>query len=281
MEGFMNAALRFLESLLPLALLCAAAAYFVDLRRETMQRSRLAPVTLYVAAGLLVGWFILFEIVRGRLPLANPAEGFGTVAMSIALVYTLLEVISRERALGFPLLLAAALLRIVASLSPDTIEPVSDLLREPWFGLHAMSSVLGVTGLTVSAVYGVVFLFLYANLKRRRFGLAFERMPSLDVLARSSIRAATIGFVFLTVAIVAGSFGWARTLEGPAWQDPKIVSVMVAWVVYGIGVALWYVRGWRGIRAIGLTLVAFLLWILSSWLVPWLLGSAHGLKGPA
>lgn len=275
----MEAVLRFLESLLPLALLGAAGAYFVDLRQDVIHRSRLAPTTLYVASGLLVTWFILFELVRGRLPLANPAEGFGTVAMSITLVYTLMELISRERALGFPLLLAAALLRIVASLSPDRVDAASDLLRQPWFGLHAMSSVLGVTGLTVSAVYAVVFLFLYTNLKQRRFGLAFERMPSLDVLARSSIRAATIGFFALTIAIVAGSFGWARTLEGPAWQDPKIVSVMVAWVVYGIGVALWYLRGWRGIRAIGLTLVAFVLWILSSWLVPWLLGSAHGLKG--
>lgn len=275
----MEAVLRFLESLLPLALLGAAAAYFVDLRQEVVHRSRLAPTTLYVASGLLVTWFILFELVRGRLPLANPAEGFGTVAMSITLVYALMELISRERALGFPLLLAAALLRIVASLSPDRVDATSDLLRQPWFGLHAMSSVLGVTGLTVSAVYAIVFLFLYTNLKRRRFGLAFERMPSLDVLARSSIRAATIGFFALTIAIIAGSFGWARTLEGPAWQDPKIVSVMVAWIVYGIGVALWYLRGWRGIRAIGLTLVAFVLWILSSWLVPWLLGSAHGLKG--
>ncbi|MBZ0267568.1 cytochrome c biogenesis protein, partial [bacterium] len=224
-------------------------------------------------------WFILFEFFRGRLPLANPAEGFGTVALSITLVYALLELISRERALGFPLLLAASLLRIVASLSPDNIESVSKLLHEPWFGFHAMSAILGYTGFTVSAVYAIVFLFLYANLKRRRFGVAFERMPSLDLLARSSIRAATLGFVFLTAAIVAGAFGWARILEGPAWQDPKVLSVMLAWVVYGISVALWYAGRWRGIRAIGLTLVAFLLMVLSSWLVPWVLGSSHGAKG--
>jgi HemX protein len=277
----MDAVLRFLESLLPLALAAAALAYLVDLRRDPLRRIPLAPVTLAVTLALILTWFVLFIVSRGRLPLANQAEGFGTVALSITVVYAILAAITRERALGFPLLLAATLLRTIATLSDDTTESVNRLLHEPWFGFHAMSAILGYTAFTVSAVFGFVFVILYANLKRRRFGVAFERMPSLDVLARSSIRAATLGFLFLTAAIIAGAFGWAKILQGPAWKDPKVVSVMLAWLVYGTGVSLWYLRGWRSIRAIGLILVAFLLMVLSSWIVPWILGSAHGEKGLA
>jgi ABC-type uncharacterized transport system permease subunit len=65
------------------------------------------------------------------------------------------------------------------------------------------------------------------------------------------------------------------------WLDPKVLSTLLAWVVYGLGVSLWHFAGWRGIRAIGLTLVAFALMVLSTWLVPWALGSAHGVRGIA
>ena len=59
----------------------AALAYLVDLRRDSMSRTRLAPWSLGVALALLIGWFVLFELTKGRLPLANPAESFGTISI--------------------------------------------------------------------------------------------------------------------------------------------------------------------------------------------------------
>jgi ABC-type uncharacterized transport system permease subunit len=38
---------------------------------------------------------------------------------------------------------------------------------------------------------------------------------------------------------------------------------------------LHYFAGWRGVRCIGITLAAFVLMLLSTWLVPFVLGSAH------
>ena len=277
----MNGILVRLEPLLPLALTVATVAYLVDLQREPRKRSFLPPVTLAVALALLVARFVGFLLANGRPPLANPAEGFGTVALSIVTVFALLSAINRERALGFPLLGAATLIQIAALLGDSTPPPAHEVLSQAWFGFHAMSAILGYTTFAVSAVYGAVFVFLYKNLKHRRFSAAFDRLPSLDVLARSSIRSATLGFAFLTAAILAGAVGWSRVVEGSVWADPKVVFNLVAWVVYGAGVFLWYVRGWRGIRAIGLTLVAFALMVLSSWLVPWVLGSSHGVKGLA
>jgi len=163
-----------------------------------------------------------------------------------------------------------------APLAPDV---VGGLLREPWFGFHASSAILAYTAFAVGAVYAAMFLLLYRGLKRRSFGLLWERMPSLDDLARMSIGAASLGFVFLTVSIAAGSFGWGRLLDHPAWQDPKVVATVAAWIVYAVGLSLYYFRGWRGIRCVTITLVAFILMILSSWVVPFLLGSAHGVSG--
>jgi len=275
----METVLRLVEPLLPLALAVATLAYVVDLRREAPSRSRAAPALLVAVLALLILRFTLFVLVHHRAPLASQMEAFGTIALSITAVFGMLAVINRERALGFPLLAAATVAQFVAVLPDTTPPPPGDLLAQPWFGFHAMSAILGYTTFAVSAVYAVVFVFLYKNLKHRRFSASLERLPSLDVLARSSIRAATLGFAFLTAAMLAGAIGWERLIQGPVWTDPKVVSNTLAWFVYGTGVFLWYARGWRGIRAIGLTLVAFTLMVLSSWIVPWALGSAHGVKG--
>lgn len=275
----MDSVLGLLEPLLPLALALVTLAYVLDFRWEAPSRRALAPTLLAATLALLAFRFIAFVVREGRLPLANQAEAFGTIALSITAVFAILAVMNRERALGFPLMAAAALAQLASVLADSTPPPANELLSRPWFGFHAMSAILGYTTFAVSAVYGAVFVYMYRNLKQRRFSAAFERMPSLDVLARSSIRTATMGFVFLTAAILAGALGWVELIQGPVWLDPKVLSNLVAWFVYGTGVFLWYVRGWRGIRAIGLTLIAFTLMVLSSWIVPWALGSAHGVKG--
>jgi HemX protein len=271
--------LSFLDPWLPLALLATAIAYFIDFRRTDDAVAPLARNLLRVALVLLVIRFAAFVSVYGRPPLASPSEGLGTIALCLALVYGILEQLHGERSAGFPLVAAATLFQVAALFGEPAAPLANELLREPWFGFHAISAICGYTGFAIGAVYAAMFLLLYGSLKRARFGMVWDRMPSLDVLARMSIRAATLGFVFLTVSIVAGTFGWGRLLDHPAWQDPKVVATTVAWVVYAIGLSLYYFRGWRGLRLVSLTLVAFLLMVLSSWVVPYLLGSAHGVSG--
>ncbi len=281
MGDTVESVLNVLDPLLPLALAATTLAYFLDFRDAPGRPAWLSPAALLVSSTLLVLRFIVFVWLEQRPPLATPAEAFSAIALAITVVYVLLEKLHRDRSLGFPLLAAATLAQSAALFSHTETTQVSALLGETWFGFHAIAAILGYTSFAISAVYGILFLVLYQNLKHHRFGAAFLRMPSLDELATSSMRTAVLGFLFLTAAIIAGTFGWGRLIEGPVWLDPKVLTTMLAWAVYGVGVALWHFAGWRGIRAIGLTLIAFLIMVMSSWVVPWILGSAHGAKGLA
>jgi ABC-type uncharacterized transport system permease subunit len=211
--------------------------------------------------------------------LATPGEAFATIAFSITLVTFLLEVIDRERSTAFLMLAAATIFQGVALLGEPVGSEVNSLLRQPWFGMHAVTAILGYIAFAIGAVYGIVFLLLYADLKRRRFGVVYEQAPSLEELSRTAIRASTLGFAFLTVAFVVGAVGWGRVLDHPAWEDPKVVSTFLVWLVYGTGLALYWFAGWRGVRCVGITLAGFLLMVLSSWLVPLALGTMHGVRG--
>jgi HemX protein len=178
----------------------------------------------------------------------------------------------------FLLFLVATAFQTVGILGKPAGTEVNEILRQPWFGFHTLSAIFGYTSFAVSAVYSTLFLFLYFNLKRRRFGVVYDRVLSLEVVSRMAIRSATLGLAFLTASIVVGSFGWIRALDIPIHRDPKIVSTLIVWVVYGVGISLHYFTRWRGIRCIGITLAGFVLMVLSSWLVPAILQSRHNLK---
>jgi ABC-type uncharacterized transport system permease subunit len=271
--------LALLDPLLPLLLAATTGAYVLEFFRGRAARVRGARILLGTSLCLLLARFAAFVAVMGRAPLANRGEAFTLIALSVTVVYVLLELLHRERSTGFLLLGLATVFQSVSLLDEPAGAEVNSVLGQAWFGVHAVTAIVGYTAFAVSAVYATLFLLLYGDLKKRRFGIIYDQMPSLDVLSRMAIRAATIGFAFLTAAIVVGARGWVRVVDHPVLEDPKVVSSLVVWAVYGTGVALHHFGGWRGIRSIRITLAAFVLMVLSSWLVPVFLDSMHGVKG--
>lgn len=267
-----------LNPLLALAFAVTAGVYFLEFLRGPGQRIPAARFFLAGALGLALVRFGIFLQVLGRPPLAGPGEAFTTIALSVAVVFALLEFLHGEHSTGFLLLLVAAAFQTIGVIAPPTGTEVNFLLKMPWFGVHVLTAILGYTAFAVGAVYATLFLLLYGDLKRHRFGFVYERVPSLDVLSGMTIRTAALGFGFLTLAIVVGAFGWVRELDHSMLEDPKVMSSLLVWVVYGVALGLHRYTGWRGIRSIGITLAAFVLMVLSSWLVPAFLASAHDVK---
>jgi len=275
----MKPVLPIVDLVLLVALLGTTLLLVGEFLRGPSRRLASVRVLLGATLALAAARLALFVAANGRPPLATPGEAFSTIAFSITLVTFLLEVIDRERSTAFLMLTAATIFQGVALLGEPVGSEVNELLLQPWFGLHALTAILGYTSFAIGAVYGVVFLLLYTDLKRRRFGLVYEQAPSLEELSRSALRASTLGFAFLTAAFVVGVVGWRRVLDRPLYEDPKVVSTLLVWLVYGTGISLYWFAGGRVVRCIGITLAAFVLMILSSWLVPLALGSIHGVRG--
>jgi cytochrome c-type biogenesis protein CcsB len=95
------------------------------------------------------------------------------------------------------------------------------------------------------------------ELKRKKLGAIFKRLPSLDVLDDINYRCLTIGFPLLTLGIITGSI-WASFAWGSYWSwDPKEVWSLITWLLYA---ALLHGRmtvGWRGRKAAILAIVGF------------------------
>ena len=143
-----------------------------------------------------------------------------------------------------------------------------EVLRAPAFMVHVASALLGYSGLAVSAVYGLLYLMLFYDIKKHRFGLIYKQLPSLEVMASFTYRSATLGLLFLTVAMVGG-FILLMKVYGTYWSwDPKLLTTLIAWLIYSLGLGASRIWGWSAKRMAvtsiaGFTVILFSLVIVN------------------
>jgi ABC-type transport system involved in cytochrome c biogenesis permease subunit len=82
-----------------------------------------------------------------------------------------------------------------------------------------------------------------------------ERVPPLATLDSLITEAMSVGFVSITLAVLAGSV-WASIELGVKWiAAPKIVVSLITWCFYLAMVYLRVSQGWRGRKAAVLALI--------------------------
>jgi len=138
--------------------------------------------------------------------------------------------------------------------------------------IHTISSLLSYVAFLVAFGAGALFLIQERQIKRKRMGVLFHRLPSLDQLERVNVFAIGLGFGLLTIGLGLGLVV-SRLLRGVWWSgDPKEILSATLWLCYLI---LWLARlraTMRGRRVAILSVLGFALVLFTflgvSWLVP-------------
>ncbi len=266
-----------LTTLLPVLYALAVAAYARAYSREGGDSDRLGPITLRAAVLLHIVYLSVRGVLEGHLPLASVYDFLSATGLSMAVVYLYVEAREGTRATGVFVLPFIFMIQIISSAygGQTSAEPVP--LRPIWFELHTLTAVLGYSAFAVSAIYGVLFLLLYRDLKANRFSFFFRRMPPLETLAQMNIRAAGGGLAFLTLAIVLG-VGWLKRSGAGALTDPKIWLTLFVWCIFAFSQLAYHRFGWRGPRAIYMSLVGFTTLLLSRVAVDLFFHSFHSFR---
>jgi ABC-type uncharacterized transport system permease subunit len=122
---------------------------------------------------------------------------------------------------------------------------------------------LGYSGFTIAAVHGVLFFLLYKEIKLNRYGLIFKRLPSLELLEKLNFYSVVIGFILLTISILIGFIWLPVAFPNISYVDPKLISVSIVWLVFGIGIAAKIFANLYGKKVIIFSLVGFSIAIIS------------------
>jgi ABC-type transport system involved in cytochrome c biogenesis permease subunit len=140
------------------------------------------------------------------------------------------------------------------------IEPAT---RTGWMWVHVVPSLLGLAALVLNFAGAVMYLLQERQLKRRRAGAMYYRLPSLETLDRLTYRALTLGFPFLTAGLILGLL-WARSAWGSVFAlDPFSLLSFAMWVVYAATLSGRVIGAWRGRRAAYFAVAGFCAFLLT------------------
>ena len=273
----MQVLLPLLTTLLPVLYALAIAGYARAYAREDGVGGRLGPIALRAAVLVHIFYLSVRGVLEGHLPLASVYDFLSATGLSMAIVYLYVEAREGIRTTGVFVLPFVFLIQIVSSAYGNQATPEPVPLRPFWFELHTLTAVLGYSAFAVSAIYGVLFLMLYRDLKANRFSFFFRRMPPLEVLGQMNIRAAGGGLVLLTLAIALG-VGWLQSSGAGSFSDPKILLTLFVWCIFAFSVLAYHRLGWRGPRAIYMSLLGFTTLLLSRVAVDLFLHSFHSFR---
>ncbi len=271
----MNSAIDFLNVLLPFLYFVSFGIYAVAFTKGDKKLDNYKRLFLFITLLVHTVYLGMRTIEFDHPPITNVFEIFTVLAFSVCFSYFLLELITDIRGTGPFIIIISLIFQTISSIFIEDLVEVREVLRSNLLGSHVFSALLGYSGFTISAVYGFLYLVLYKDIKDNRFGLIFNRLPSLEVLERLSFYSAVIGFILLSIAIVIGIIWLPMAFPDFSFTDPKIVGTSLVWILYGIGIASKIFGKWRGKKVIFLSILGFLLAIFSTMITNFLAKSFH------
>lgn len=237
----------------------AAAAYIVYFATPRLRRA--ATAGFWLLAGAFAVHAVAIGVGCSELGGAEFFSLRGGLVLMVWLVagaYLLLQRFYKLPTVG-AFITPFATLVLLPTLFGDPYHPgvPPDTLRQPSVLIHVLTAVLGVALFALACGVAGMYLLQEREVKGKRFGMLFSRLPPLDALDRLTQRLVRFGFVVFTVALFAGGFT-ARVVWDDWRLDPQQVVSITLWVLYGGLVQIRHL-GWHGKRFAVMTMVGFAL----------------------
>ena len=243
----------------------------------------LAAIVLYLAAATVLGGSLRqpgHAANRGWLPLAILAIVFhgelhaeawrlsngpdmhffaalSLAALGMAALTTLLGMLGRMAALGVIVFPLAAMFALLYHLSGQHKPVVMDWQLQ----LHAWCALLAYAVLAIAALLAMLLWVQERALRRREFHRWLRILPPLTELETVLFRTIALGFALLTAALLTGVL-FVHDLFAQHLAHKTVLSLL-SWVVFGVLLFGRWRYGWRGNRAVRLTLLAMGLLVLA------------------
>ncbi len=259
----MLSTIHFLNIFLPLLYGATLFVYLYDFVKDTKSFSNAKRIFLFVTLMVHIFYLLARTIEFDHTPITNKFEIFTLLAFSISFSYFVLELLTDVRGTGLFIILFSLVFQVISSIFIQDLSEVAEVLRNRLLGIHVVSAMLGYSGFTLAAVYGLLYLMLYKEIKLNKFGLIFKRLPSLETLYKLCFNSVLIGFVLLTFAFIIGIIWLPSAFPNFSYFDPKIVSTGIVWLIFGLLVVFKFSANWQGKKVVTIALVGYVVTILS------------------
>src|SRR5919106_731147 len=250
-----------------LTLICYAAATGLALA-YLVQREEI--VHRLTSVAMLAGWvahsvaLIALAVETGRPPIGNLAHAVSTAVWVVVLVEMLVERHYKMPALAAFVMPVVVMLSLKASAAqPAGLEQLGFAFHGAWVWVHIALAMVGIAAFVLNFAGAFMYLLQERQLKAKRPGAFYYRLPDLQTLDRLTYRTLALGFPFLTTGLILGAV-WARTSWGTVLTlDPLASLSSLAWAIYAATLAGRAVAGLHGRRAAYFAVFGFTMLVLT------------------
>ena len=224
---------------------------------------RLATWTAFLAVigntiGIVMRWVESYSLGIGHAPLSNLYESLVFFAMTIIIVYLVIERKYKNRIIGAFTTPIAFLAMAYASMSPnisDRIQPLLPALKSNWLIAHVMACFVGYSAFAIA--FGISCMYLFKQRDTESKSNLLAQFPNTKILEELNHQMVMFGFLFLTTGIITGAV-WANSAWGRYWGwDPKETWSLITWFIYATLLHARMMRGWGGKRIAYLSIIGF------------------------
>jgi ABC-type uncharacterized transport system permease subunit len=191
--------------------------------------------------GVRIGWLLQTALLAVQ---AARTEGFpwatwaGSLNLFVWLVvgaYLFWGCRPRYRLLGLAVMPLAAVLFLAAWLGGGTDTDARSHYGNLFLTLHVGLVLAAFAGFTLAAALAALYLLEERRLQRRSADILRLRLPSLVTLERVTSQAIAISLPLLTLGL---AIGIVRLYQRGGGLDALMLATILAWLVYGVFVAL-------------------------------------------
>jgi cytochrome c-type biogenesis protein CcsB len=194
------------------------------------------------------GWYV---------PWSNWFESFSFFGGVITAVFFAVQSWRKLNILG-AFVVPLAWVMLFVSLSHDrSIPHLAPALQSYWMSIHVPVMFLSYSAFANAFALGLAYLIQQHQIKSKKPSEFSYALPPLEEIDRLIYTIIAIAFPVLTLGVMLGA-RWAYDAWGRYWGwDPKETWALITWLVYLVYLHMRLVVGWRGRKAVYLSMAGF------------------------
>ena len=236
-----------------------AADFWRDAKAKNARSLKLH--SAMIALGLLIHAWLLYQGVFAAGFNLGFYNALSAIFWLTVLVYWLANIKHELHSLQAFVLPPAAIFALIPAFEVNN--HYLPQAAQPLFMAHIGIALLAYSLFTFAALHALLMTIAERSLHNKPTLIKLPSFPPLMLMEGLLFRVIKIGFVLLTFALISGMLFSEHIFGKPMQFTHKVVFSFASWIIYGWLLFGRYQYGWRGKKAINLTLIGFVLLLLA------------------
>ena len=236
-----------------------AADFWRDAKAKNVHSLKLH--STMIALGLLIHAWLLYQGIFAASFNLGFYNALSAIFWLTVLVYWLANLKHELHSLQAFVLPPAAVFALVPAFEVNN--HYLPQAAQPLFMAHIGIALLAYSLFTFAALHALLMTIAERSLHNKPTLIKLPSFPPLMLMESLLFSVIKIGFVLLTLTLISGMLFSEHIFGKPMQFTHKVVFSFASWIIYGWLLFGRYQYGWRGKKAINLTLIGFVLLLLA------------------